>query len=59
MQAIDMWGLQERVPMPTKITVALIIGENEDNVGLNLCLNNGGLEGKEHKEKPWEEFHRC
>ena len=54
-----MRGLQERVPMPTKITVALIIGENEDNVGLNLCMNNGGVEGKEHKEKPWEEFHGC
>lgn len=57
-QAIDMWGLQERVPMPAEIAVALVIGENEDNVGLNLCVRNGGMEGKGHKEKVWKEFHR-
>ena len=45
--------------MPAKIAVALIIGENEDNVGLNLCLNNGGVEGKKHKEKARKELHGC
>ena len=58
MQAVELWSLQERVPVPAKVAVALVIGKNEDNVGLNFCVSNGGVEDKEHKEKEWEEFHR-
>ena len=44
-----MGRLQQRMPVSAQIAVALIVGQNEDDVGLLVCLRDRG-QGQEGSE---------
>jgi hypothetical protein len=58
MEPISVGSLQERVAMPGQVAVALVISEDEDDVGLLPSVGGGADEGKAEKKQANHWFHR-
>ena len=53
--AIEVWGADFGGPVAAEVTIAKVVGENQDHVGF-ACSGFGWLEGQQAEEKCAEDF---